>query len=155
MNKDGYCLEFLENSGSIKLTDPNGRVIVEQYPAAEGLTFSQISSNADGISFLLTSDSLEKPLLCTYSLNIDKKCLSLKMSCDGEFCGELCYPPPYKNNPGELVLYPLQEGVAFYSEDNDVIPADIFSIIPTTRQKRCEKRLPLWPNGIIHDSKGG
>ena len=64
MNKNGYCLEFLENSGSIKLTDPNGRVIVEQYPAAEGLTFSQISSNADGISFLLTSDSLEKPLLC-------------------------------------------------------------------------------------------
>lgn len=121
MNKNGYCLEFLENSGSIKLTDPNGKVIVEQYPAAEGLTFSQISSNADGISFLLTSDSLEKPLLCTYSLNIDKKCLSLKMSCDGEFCGELCYPPPYKNNPGELVLYPLQEGVAFYSEDNDVL----------------------------------
>lgn len=120
-NFNGFCLRFCEATGAVKLTAPDGRVIVEQYGAEEGLSFSDINETTDGISFNVKNDALEDPLFCRYTLDAEQHCLKLTMDSDGGFEGMLKYPPAYKNNEGELVLYPLQEGIAFYSEDSEVL----------------------------------
>lgn len=42
----------------------------------------------------------------------------------------------------------------FYDIYTDVIPKDIFHLIPETRQRRCEQRIGYWPDAVIKNKDG-
>lgn len=42
----------------------------------------------------------------------------------------------------------------FYDIYTDVIPKDIFHLIPETRQRRCEQRIGYWPDAVIKNQDG-
>ena len=116
----GMTLTLFRETGSVRLMDAAGYVWMEQYPAQSGFEIIRAEVLPDGIGFTILDPGNHLEITCRYRLEPEKNQLVLTMAAEGAMAEPVNYPPSYRSEAGELVLYPFMEGMTFLAEDTQM-----------------------------------